>query len=49
MADHDDLGEHLKREWFGQRAQQIHAELKADFDRYIKELRRDRMPITTAR
>jgi hypothetical protein len=43
MSGHDEFGEELKREWFAGRAQQIHAELKADFDRYIKELHAPRM------
>ena len=41
MEGHDEFGDELKREWFAGRAQQIHAELKADFDRYIEELHKD--------
>jgi hypothetical protein len=43
MADHDELGEHLKRDWFAGRAQQIYEELKRDFDRYVNDLHMDRM------
>jgi hypothetical protein len=43
MADHEGLGAELKREWFAGRAQQIHEELKADFDRYTRELHPDSM------
>jgi len=43
MGLDDEFGEILRREWFAGRAQQIHEELKADFDRYIRELHPQRM------
>jgi hypothetical protein len=42
MGDHEEFGEHLKRDWFGQRAGQIHQELITDLNRYMNELAPDR-------
>ena len=42
MAHHE-LGDELRTEWFAERAQQIHRELQADFDRYVDELHMDHM------
>jgi hypothetical protein len=43
VNDHDEIAADLKREWFGRRAQQIHGELTTDLNRYIKEIRPERM------
>lgn len=43
MGEHDDFADELKRKWFGRRAQQIHEELKRDFNRYVQDLHTDRM------
>jgi len=37
-GEHDDFADELKREWFGQRAGQIHKELIYDLDRYATEI-----------
>jgi hypothetical protein len=42
MAHHE-LDDELREEWFAERAQQIHRELQADFDRYADELHMDHM------
>jgi Mrp family chromosome partitioning ATPase len=43
VAEHDDLAAELKREWFGRRAQQIHEELRHDFNRFVEDLHPGRM------
>jgi hypothetical protein len=42
MAHHE-FGDELRKEWFAERAQQIHRELEGDFDRYADELHMDHM------